>query len=318
MFSRSQPPSEEPTPAGTPGAAEPSGGEAARAFDQVLSDLHPPGAAPSDPDVASVAANATQHADTLRATRDAHQEAQAMLAMATEARKDASEQAERIVLEARDAAERTRQELAGWAAAQRAKVDALAADMVESAHRDADAIRAEALRTSMVEAEETARLYVAEAATRAQRDADATRGEARNVLHRATELGQEAAEAIRDLTTTVADIVGRLGEARASMEQLLAEIPVALESDAPEGSSDPDEPDEPDELDEEADDSDETDDGAKAGDADDADDADAVAEAAGAPAADEADDDLMADLSDPEPDERPDRQLGSMFRRTGQ
>ncbi len=87
-----------------------------------------------------------------------------MLAMATEARTAASEEAERIVIEARDAADRTRQELAGWAAAQRAKVDALVADMVESANRDADAIRAEALRTSMAEAEETARAHIAEAA----------------------------------------------------------------------------------------------------------------------------------------------------------
>jgi hypothetical protein len=306
MFSRSQPPSEGTPPAGTSGAAETTGGEAARAFDQVLSELHPPGAAPSDPDVASVAAKATEHAETLRATRDAQQEAQAMLAMASEARKDASEQAERIVLEARDAAERTRQELAGWAAAQRAKVDALAADMVESANRDADSIRAEALRTSMVEAEETARLYVAEAATRAQRDADATRGEARNVLHRATELGQEAAEAIRDLTTTVSDIVTRLQDARASMEQLLAEIP-AVE---PEDSEEPGDAEESE----------------GSADADEAVDADETAETE---AADEEDDlsdeveeaedaDLAAEDNDPLSEEQPDRQLGSMFRRPGQ
>ncbi len=146
-----------------------------------------------------------------------------MLAMATEARSAASEEAERIVIEARDAADRTRQELSGWAAAQRAKVDALVADLVESANRDADAIRAEALRTSMAEAEETARAHIAEAAERAQQEAAEIRGDARNVLNRAVELGDEVSEVFEDLSTRVGDIMTRLHEARVSMEQLLDE-----------------------------------------------------------------------------------------------
>lgn len=227
MFSRSGSQPEGDPPAGTPAPTDPPRSDAERAFDQVLSELQPPGAPPTDPDPQTTAASASEHAATLRATRDAHQEAQEMLTLATETRRHATEEAERIVLEARDAAERTRQELAGWAAAQRAKVDALAADMVESANRDADAIRAEALRTSMAEAEETARAYVAEAAEKAHQEAEAIRGDARHVLNRANELGAQAAEAIADLTSTVSDIVERLQGTRAAMADLLAENPPA-------------------------------------------------------------------------------------------
>jgi F0F1-type ATP synthase membrane subunit b/b' len=231
MFSRSGSPSEGEQPGSD--SVETPRSDAARVFDQVMSELQPPGSPPTDPDVASVTAAAEEHASTLRATREAHQEAQKLLALATEARKSASDEAERIVLEAKEAAERARQELAGWAAAQRAKVDALAADMVESANRDADTIRAEALRTSMAEAEETSRAYIADAAERARREGEEIRGEARNVLNHATELGEQVAETITDLTTTVADILERLLAARAAMEQLLSENPpaVSLEED---------------------------------------------------------------------------------------
>lgn len=231
MFSRSGPSSEGEPAAGSPGADEPPRSEAVRAFDQVLSELHPPGTPSADVDASSVTASTEEHASTLRATRDAHHEAQQMLTMASEARQSAAAEAERIVLEARDAAERARQELAGWAAAQRAKVDALAADMVESANRDADTIRAEALRTSMVEAEETARAYVAAAAEQARQDGEAVRAEARSVLHRAMDLGQQAAESISDLTTTVGDIMERLHGAREAMDGLLAENPPATDLD---------------------------------------------------------------------------------------
>ncbi|GAA1501623.1 hypothetical protein GCM10009788_00260 [Nocardioides humi] len=183
----------------------------------------------------SPGAEAEAHAATLRATRDAHREAQAMLAVASQA----SEEAERVVLEAREAAERARQELADWAAAQRAQVDSLAADLAESAHHDADVIRAEALRTSMAEAEETARLYVAEAAVGAQRDAEEIRAAARAVLRRANELGEEVTEAIWDLTSAAAAVTTRLQGARAMMEQLLAEGPFAGSfDDADQGGDD--------------------------------------------------------------------------------
>ena len=318
MFSRSQSEAE-----GAESTA--TGGEAARAFDQVLSELQPAGAPAPETGVAGVSASATEHAATLRATRDAHQEAQAMLAMANEARRQASEEAERIVLEARDAADRSRSEVSGWAAAQRAKVDALAADLVASANKDADAIRAEALRTSMAEAEETARLHIADAADRAQRDAEEIRGQARNVLQRAIELSEESAEAIGDLTSTVSDILARLQDVRGSMTQLLDENPRSAAFD------EPDEPDEdaPDaaedaaDTDEVAADTDEVavdgDEGAAEGDegapdADDlaADDPDELGDIA------PSEEELLVMRGESSAEEEPlDRQLGSMFRRHG-
>ena len=319
MFSRPRPPSEgaEPTSTSEPPGAH--GADAARAFDQVLSELQPPDQPAREPDAASVTASATEHAATLRATRDAQKDAQALLAMANETRQAASEEAERIVLEARDAAERSRQELAGWAAAQRAKVEALAADLAESARHDADAIRAEALRTSMMEAEDTARRYVAEAAANAQTDADAIRAEARNVLNRATELGEDASEAVRDLTTTMADIMSRLQATRSSMEQLLTETraddldyfdePVVDEDGAIDEMESTEIPGDPPEIDEvvgETEDEDEY--GAEAT-------GDEVGQV-------DTDTDTGADrdvrASDPFFDEQADRQLGSMFRRHGQ
>jgi F0F1-type ATP synthase membrane subunit b/b' len=304
MFNRPRSPSEGEPPAGPSGPAESSGSDAARAFDQVLSEIQPPGTPPTDPHRGEAAATATEHAETLRATRGAHHEAQQMLAMATEARTAASEEAERIVLEARDAADRTRKELAGWAAAQRAKVDALAADMVESANRDADAIRAEALRTSMAEAEETARAHIAEAAQRAQREADEIRDDARQVLHRAVELGDEVTAAFEDLTTTVGDTMTRLHESRVLMEQLLDENrapdPEAGDVDSPAGA---DTTDDADGDDVELDDEDES-----AGDEPD--------EASEDGAVDDGEDEYDEVL--PDVDEQTDRQLGSLFRRHGQ
>ncbi|NYJ01419.1 hypothetical protein HNR19_002117 [Nocardioides thalensis] len=318
MFSRPGPETEDEQQAAGSGTSEPPRADAARVFDQVLTDLQPPSASAGLPDVKDVTASATEHAATLRATRDAHAEAQEMLSVATAARKAATEEAERLVLEARDAADRTRQELAGWAAAQRAKVDALAADLAESASRDADAIRAEALRTSMAEAEETARAYVAEAAERAQQDGEAIRAEARSVLHRATELSRTAAEAMADLAAGVAAVMERVESTRAAMDQLLSENP------APEGAAE--------QLDGTADDvaadSDAAEDDQADGDA-----ATDVTTAADDAGTDDPDgDSTMADGEDAEEyadegadpvasttaPERADRQLGSMFRRHGQ
>lgn len=321
MFSRPGPEPEDEQPAVGSGTPDVPRADAARVFDQVLTDLQPPTASSGLPDVDDVTATATEHAATLRATRDAHAEAQEMLSVATAARKAATEEAERLVLEARDAADRTRQELAGWAAAQRAKVDALAADLAESASRDADAIRAEALRTSMVEAEETARAYVAEAAERAQQDGEAIRAEARAVLHRATELSRSAGEAMADLAAGVAAVMERVASTRAAMEQLLSENP------APEGSpAAPVEGDDeavavvldagPDEQGEARDvvaaQPDESDGPDAAIDVDIDVDADVLA------GVDTATDETVDAAGAATAPERPDRQLGSMFRRHGQ
>ncbi|WP_344776233.1 hypothetical protein [Nocardioides panacisoli] len=292
-----------------------------------MSELQPPGSPPTDPDVASVTAAAQEHAATLRATREAHQEAQQMLAVATEARRTAADEAERIMLEATAAAERARQELAGWAAAQRAKVDALAADLVESANRDADSIRAEALRTSMAEAEETSRAYIADAAESARRDGEEIRGEARNVLNRATELGEQVADTITDLTTAVADILERLLAARDSMDQLLSENPPPVSLDEELDDIDTDlgltdagevgidaEADDPDDLDELT--SDAADDTSEVGTGDGGTEDESIWEAA----YDDVDEtSTPAGEADEDGSDQPrDRQLGSMFRRHGQ
>ena len=239
-----------------------------------------------------------------------------MLAMATEARSAASEEAERIVIEARDAADRTRQELSGWAAAQRAKVDALVADLVESANRDADAIRAEALRTSMAEAEETARAHIAEAAERAHQEADAIRGDARHVLNRAVELGDEVSEVFEDLSARVGDIMTRLHEARVSMEQLLDQT----------GAPDDGPADDDVEAEGEADADDVEDESADTGSDEDTE-ADEDTESDEDDGDEDEDDDEDEDAPDDEPsgaegiypavDEQMDRQLGSLFRRHG-
>jgi hypothetical protein len=164
-----------------------------------------------------------QHAATLRATREAHRDAQAILTLVGQVRDEASEAAESIVIEARDAAERTRVEVAEWAVQQRIRVDALVADLAEAAALDADVIRAEALRTSMAEAEETARHYVADATTLAQHTAGEIRAEARLVLETATELCDEVTEAIADLTWAAAAVSSRIEGARARMAEVLAE-----------------------------------------------------------------------------------------------
>ncbi|MBM7515814.1 hypothetical protein [Nocardioides nitrophenolicus] len=168
-------------------------------------------------------ADPDQHAATLRATRDAHRDAQAILALAGQVRDEASGAAEAIVLEAREAAERTRLEVAEWAAEQRTKVDALVHDLAEAATLDADVIRAEALRTSMTEAEETARHYVAEATVRAEQAARRIRSEAHLVLEHATELCDEVTEAIADLTWAAAAVSSRIEGARARMADVLAQ-----------------------------------------------------------------------------------------------
>src|SRR5687768_11885620 len=111
MFSQPGPQPEDEAQEGTTGT-EPPRSDAARVFDQVLTSLQPPGSSSPAPDVEGVTAATTEHAATLRATRDAHQEAHEMLSVATAARNAAAEEAERIILEARDGAERARQELA--------------------------------------------------------------------------------------------------------------------------------------------------------------------------------------------------------------
>ncbi|WP_278257923.1 hypothetical protein [Nocardioides convexus] len=106
-----------------------------------------------------------------------------MLSLAAQERTAATEQAEQIVLEAREVAERLRAEAEAeaeaaraeaveWVKTQRARVEEATSTMARDAERDAEGIRAEAMRSAMAEAEQTARLYVGEAAARGARDAE--------------------------------------------------------------------------------------------------------------------------------------------------
>ncbi|XBB68334.1 hypothetical protein ABFU82_03200 [Nocardioides sp. WV_118_6] len=236
--------------------------EAAAAFDDVLAELQggadapeatpssgpptsppptspppsspPPSAPPAEaPAPAPAPLSVTEHAATLRATRDAQQQAQEMLTMAAQARNDATEQAEQIVVEARDVAdrvraeadaeaERTRREAIDWVKAQRARVEVATDTLTKEAERDAENIRTEAMRAAMAEAEQTARLYVGEAAARGARDAEEIRGRAREVLHQAADLGAS-------VQTSMTEVAHALDLAMAAVKDQLRAIDALLE-----------------------------------------------------------------------------------------
>lgn len=190
----------------------------------------PPSAPPAEP---PAPLSVTEHAATLRATRDAQQQAQEMLTMAAQARNDATEQAEQIVVEATDVAdrvradataeaERTRLEAIEWVKAQRARVEVATDTLTKEAERDAENIRTEAMRAAMAEAEQTARLYVGEAAARGARDAEEIRGRAREVLHQAADLGA-------GIQTSMSDVAHALDVAMAAVKDQLQAIDALLE-----------------------------------------------------------------------------------------
>ncbi|MFC5727766.1 MULTISPECIES: hypothetical protein [Nocardioides] len=215
-------------------------------FDDVMAELQtaPVPAEPEpEPESPSFEPPAPDHVATLRATLDAQQQAQEMLAIASQTQTSATEQAEQILVEARDAAERMRAEAAADAdrvrketaervAAQRARVDQAVAELTEAAAKDAENIRAEAMRSAMAEAEQTARMYVGEAAARGARDAEEIRGRAREVLIRAAELGAGLQASMTSLADTLAGAMDTVRGQITEIDQLLAdarreEAPVA-------------------------------------------------------------------------------------------
>lgn len=173
----------------------------------------------------------TGHADRLRATMNAQQEANELLAVAQRVRGAAAEQAEQILAEARQSAERlleetrqaterVRREAADQARLQQEQVETLVRDLRESATRDADRIRGEALGTAMAEAERTARQYTAQAIAQGTRDADAIRDEARDLLHQSTSLMALAAGSLQELAGTISTFVDGLQTQTKAMEVL--------------------------------------------------------------------------------------------------
>ncbi|MBM7520302.1 hypothetical protein [Nocardioides nitrophenolicus] len=211
-----------------------------------------PAAAPAP----SVTDRITEHAETLRATRDAQHKAEEMLALAATARSEATDQAEQIVLEAKTAAEqvraaadeeaeRTRLEAVEWVKEQRSRVESATALLTRNAERDAENIRTEAMRSAMIEAEQTARLYVGEAAARGARDAEEIRGTAREVLHRAAELGSDLQTSLGELVQVLQLATGAVSDQLQAIDALLDEVrrdSAAAPAPAPEPSSASDEP----------------------------------------------------------------------------
>ncbi|TQK71252.1 MULTISPECIES: hypothetical protein [unclassified Nocardioides] len=220
-------------PAGTEEgeAPEAATGAAAAEPGEPAEPAVPNGAAPAP----SVTDRITEHAETLRATRDAQHKAEEMLALAATARSEATDQAEQIVLEAKSAAEqvradadeeaeRTRREAVEWVKEQRDRVESATALLTRNAERDAENIRTEAMRSAMIEAEQTARLYVGEAAARGARDAEEIRGTAREVLHRAAELGADLQTSLGELVQVLQLATGAVSDQLSAIDQLLDEV----------------------------------------------------------------------------------------------
>jgi hypothetical protein len=231
-------------------AAVAAEGGAAGADPSVQTETSEP-AQPATPAV-SATDRITEHAETLRATRDAQHKAEEMLALAATARSEATDQAEQIVLEAKTAAEqvraaaeeeaeRARREAVEWVKEQRARVESATAMLTRNAERDAENIRTEAMRSAMLEAEQTARLYVGEAAARGARDAEEIRGTAREVLHRAAELGADLQSSLGELVQVLQLATGAVSDQLQAIDALLDEVrrdSAAAATTAPEAPAD--------------------------------------------------------------------------------
>lgn len=190
--------------------------------------------------LATVASEASGHADVLRSTLNAQHEAHEMLSLARKARDSASEQAEEIVreakevalrleAEAREHAEQARQENTTWASEQRKTIDAVIKELIEAATRDAETIRAEALQHAMTEAEHTAQQYVSLAAASGARDAEHVRAEARELMVRSRQLVDGTTATLHTLTTTMSDAMMTMQSQMEALTQLLAETAPAAE-----------------------------------------------------------------------------------------
>lgn len=180
-------------------------------------------------------ARVTEHADTLRAAREAQERAHEMLTMAATARDDASTQAEQILLEAVSAAEEVRAEATSeaesvraeavtWVKAQRDRVTSMTAQMQREAERDVEHIRTEAMRSAMADAEQTARVYAKEANARGHRDAAEIRGKARETLHHTAALGEDLQASMSDIDRTLDLVMESVRDQLSAVESLLAEV----------------------------------------------------------------------------------------------
>ena len=155
-----------------------------------------------------------EHADSLRSTRDAQQKAREILDVALTLRQDATEEAEQIVLEARGVAEqiiaeaeRSRDETAEWVKAQR---------------EDVEQIRAAAIRSAAVRAEQTRR-EVSETLARGAREAHEIRSQAHDLLVFAKEIAAGIQTSVEDTMRVVDGVRSGVRDQLAAFDGLDAE-----------------------------------------------------------------------------------------------
>ncbi len=159
-----------------------------------------------------------QHNEALAATSSARQEAQRLLALATEERERAATAGASIIDEARQIAARltgeaqshaadAMAEIQRWATGQRASIASVVSDLTEAAQREADEIREEAHATALDDARTAAETYVARAAAIGVRDAERHRAEAAQALSRTADVVTAAHGTLQDFAATMATFV---------------------------------------------------------------------------------------------------------------
>ena len=195
------------------------------AFDNVVAAFAATGAAGSDTGPTAevtTTESITEHADSLRSTRDAQRKAQEILDLALTMRQDAAEEAEQIVLEARNLAERVTAE------AERTRRET--AEGVKAQREDADQIRAAAIRSAAVKAEQTRR-EVTEVLARGAREAQEIRSQARELLVFATDAAAGIQTSVTDALRVVEVVRSDVRDQLAVVDGLVTEVGPASAAD---------------------------------------------------------------------------------------
>jgi len=164
-----------------------------------------------------------EHAEVLSATVSARQEANRLLALATEERDRASADGAAIIEESRAIAARLTHEaqahaaeamaeIQRWATGQREQVGDVVSELTTAANREADSIRERAHGEAVAEAQRVAQVYVARAAAIASRDAEQFRTQAADVLGRSAEVVTAAHATMHEFTQSLSTFVTTMGE----------------------------------------------------------------------------------------------------------
>lgn len=212
-----------------------------------------------------------EQVETLRATVSAQKQAQRLLALATKMRNEASTEGERILQEAKGTAARLREEastraasaqaeLEAWVVERRTAIETVVSELIDSASREAEDIRSDALQSAMTDAEARARVYTLRAEARADRDAEELRDKARAVLDRAIGVVVDAQTTMRGFADSMASQMIMLTReadlTRAMLDELSEDIHEAEPDSALDNVSDDEHSDE--DVDEDSDEDSET------------------------------------------------------------